>query len=141
MVIQYMQGKLPAYVKGGYDFVDVRDVAEGCLLAAEKGRTWESYLLNGAYLSLRELLGEVGQLAGLKPIPELPLFLGKAVVPFVEMAAKVTHRRPLYTEYALRVVGSNALYSHEKATAELGYMPRPMSETIRDMVAWLQENL
>ena len=141
MVIQYMQKKLPAYVKGGYDFVDVRDVAEGCLLAAEKGRAAESYLLNGEYLSLRDLLGEVRELAGLKPIPELPLFLGKAAVPFVEMAAKATHRRPLYTEYALRVVGSNALYSHEKATAELGYKPRPMTETIRDMVAWLQENL
>ena len=141
MVIQYMQGKLPAYVKGGYDFVDVRDVARGILLAAEKGRTGESYLLNGAYASLRQVLTQVKELCHLKALPELPRFLGQAAVPFVELASRISGHRPLYTAYSLRVLGSNAAYSHEKAARELGYAPRPLTETIRDMVAWLQENL
>ena len=141
MVIQYMQGKLPAYVKGGYDFVDVRDVARGILLAAEKGRAGESYLLNGAYASLRQVLTQVKELCHLKALPELPRFLGQTAVPFVELAARISGHRPLYTAYSLRVLGSNAAYSHEKATRELGYAPRPLTETIQDMVAWLQENL
>ena len=141
MVIQYMQGKLPAYVKGGYDFVDVRDVARGVLLAAEKGRPGESYLLSGAYISLRNLLGRVKETARLKSLPELPIALGKVAVPFVELAARISGHRPLYTAYSLRVLGSNGLFSHEKATQELGYAPRPWQKTVDDTVSWLQENL
>ncbi len=141
MVIQYMQGRLPAYVKGGYDFVDVRDVAQGCLLAAEKGRRGESYLLSGTYLSLRELLCRVRDKARLPSLPELPIALGRAAVPFVELAAGISGHRPLYTAYSLRVLGSNGLFSHEKATRELGYHPRPWQQTVDDTVAWLRENL
>jgi len=77
----------------------------------------------------------------LKALPELPRFLGQAAVPFVELASRISGHRPLYTAYSLRVLGSNAAYSHEKAARELGYAPRPLTETIQDMVAWLQENL
>lgn len=61
LVIEYMNGKLPVCVKGGYDFVDVRDVAAGCLLAAEKGKQGQCYILSGHYLSIQDMLSGAGK--------------------------------------------------------------------------------
>ncbi len=137
MVASYMDGKLPACVKGGYDFVDVRDVAAGCLLAAEKGRTGECYILNGSYCSIRDLLEKVGHRCGKKAIPALPLPLARLAAPAIEWVAKCRGKRPLYTRYSLHTVTSNANFSHEKAQRELGYRPRSIEETVRDMTDWL----
>ena len=138
MVAEYLNGTLPACVKGGYDFVDVRDVAQGCLLAAEKGRNGECYILSDRYCEIREVLAIAGAAAGKKMLPVLPIWMAKMAAPFIQLHARRKKRRPLYTAYSLHVLGSGERFSHKKATDELGYHPRDLQETIRDMVADLQ---
>lgn len=136
MVRDYMKGRIRVCVKGGYDFVDVRDVAQGCLLAAEKGRTGRCYILSGAYSTIRDLLGCVGKLRRKRPLPVIPLFLAKLAAPVNELIAKRRGKRPLYTSYSLYTLTSNSNFSKERAVQELGYHTRPLADTIRDTAAW-----
>ena len=138
MVAEYLHGTLPACVKGGYDYVDVRDVAEGCLLAAEKGRKGECYILSDRYCEIREVLEIAGDVSGKKKLPVLPLWMAKMAAPFIQLHARRKKRRPLYTAYSLHVLGTGERFSHKKATEELGYHPRDLKVTIRDMVAEMQ---
>ena len=138
MVKTFLAGKLPGAVKGGYDFVDVRDVAKGCLLAAQRGLRGRCYILSGHFAEVQELLALAGRQAGRKAPPLLPRPLARAAAPFLEAAALGRHERPLYTRYSLYTLTSNACFSHQRATEELGYQPRKLSATVRDMVDWLQ---
>lgn len=133
-----MSGKLPAGVTGGYDFVDVRDVAKGCLQAAKNGRAGDCYILSNRYFTVRELLEYIRRVIGGKKKPCLPIGLARSFVPFFEWIAKVSHTRPLYTKYSLYTISSNGHFSHDKATYELGYHPRDMQSTVRDTIRWLQ---
>lgn len=137
LTADYLRGKLPLCVKGGYDFVDVRDVARGCLLAAERGKPERCYILSGHYLSIRELLVRVGELVDRKPPGIVPMPLAKLAAPLVQAVAKLQRRRPLYTRYSLYTLTSNGNFSNERARTELGYRPRDVAETIRDMARWL----
>lgn len=137
LVADYLRGKLPLCVKGGYDFVDVRDVAQGCLLAAERGRTGRCYILSGHYLSILDLLTRAGRFRGRKPPGVVPMPLAKLAAPVVQAVAQFQHRRPLYTSYSLYTLTSNSAFSRERAKKELGYRPREINETIRDTVEWL----
>jgi dihydroflavonol-4-reductase len=69
-----------------------------------------------------------------------PLWLARFGTPFVAAAGKITGRRPIYTAAAVRALGSNRNISHDKASRELGYQPRPFRETLADTLAWFQEN-
>lgn len=140
VAVEYMKGLLPACVKGGYDMVDVRDVATGCVSAALHGVKGESYILSGNYMTIQEYLAMTGKYFGKKPVPALPRFLVKMGLPFVWLHAKVWKRRPLYTRYSLYALASNGMFSREKARKELGYKPRAISETIHDMVSWLNNH-
>lgn len=137
LIQMYMSGRLPAGVTGGYDFVDVRDVAKGCLEAAEKGKVGSCYILSNRYFTIKELLGYVCRIIGGRKKLCLPIGLARAFVPFFEWIAKVSHSRPLYTKYALYTISSNGHFSHDRATAELGYHPRDMQVTIADTIQFL----
>lgn len=138
LVNDYLQGKLPACVTGGYDFVDVRDVALGCLLAAEKGRKGECYILSNRHYEVRELLSILRSVAGGRRLPVLPMWMARAAAPGLQWLARRQKKRPLYTSYSLYTLRSNDKFSHDKATAELGYRPRDLVQTLRDTAAWLR---
>lgn len=142
LVTDYLEGHLPACVKGGYDFVDVRDVAIGCLLAAEKGRRGESYILSNRHYEIKDLLYMVRKAVNGKRLPRklpvLPMWMARAAAPVIQFYAKCRHIRPLYTTYSLYTLQSNDKFTHDKATKELGYHPRDLYETIRDTVRWYQ---
>ncbi len=138
LVKMCIDGKLPAGVKGGYDFVDVRDVARGCIAAAEYGRAGESYILSNRYCTIAEILESVRAVAGGRRKICLPLSLARVFAPLFEWYARARHTRALYTRYALSTISGGGRFSHEKATRELGYAPRDMCETIRDTVYWLR---
>ena len=123
LVKDYIKGKLPACVKGGYDFVDVRDVAAGCLLAAEKGRQGECYILSNRHYEIKDILAIAKTICGGKRIPVLPMWMAKMAEPFLRKTAEIRKRRPLYTKYSLHTLTANDKFSHEKATKELGYHP------------------
>jgi dihydroflavonol-4-reductase len=136
----YIYGRLPAIVKGGYDFVDVRDVAGGCILALQKGKPGNCYILANTHYEIRQLTDMLQRFAGIKRRPlALPLWLVKAFAPLAETLDKLRSQRPLFTRYSLYTLSSNDCFSSEKAKKELGYTVRPMDETMRDIVLWERE--
>jgi len=138
-VIDYYEGKIPAAVKGGYDFVDVRDVALGVVAAAENGRVGENYILSNRYVTVKELLDLLYENLGTKePKLSIPMWLARFSLPFLKAYFTLKNERPLYTSYSLYTLRSNSNFSHEKASAELNYSPRDFSETVRDTCEFLK---
>jgi dihydroflavonol-4-reductase len=130
-------GRLRAYVDGEYDFVDVRDVVAGLMLAAEKGRRGEGYLLSGERASVRELIAMLEQATGVQSrARRIPLWLAKLAALFAPAYYRLMRTRPRFTSYSLRVLRSNCLMNRAKAVTELGYSPRPLAETVRDTIQW-----
>lgn len=138
LISMCISGRLPAGVTGGYDFVDVRDVAKGCLEAADHGTKGNCYILSDRYFTVQELLECVRKTVGGRKKICLPIGLARAFVPVFEWVAKVTHTRPLYTRYSLDTISSNGHFTHDKATAELRYHPRDMRATVTDTISWLR---
>ncbi len=138
LILSYMNGKLLGGVTGGYDFVDVRDVADGIIAAAQKGRKGECYILSNRFIPIPDLMMYLKRVLGGRKKICFPLGMAKAMAPVFEWIGKITHTRPLFTRYSLRTMESNGRFSHDKATMELGYSPRDMADTIRDTVAYLQ---
>ncbi len=141
LVIDFAKGRLKACVKGGYDFVDVRDVADGIVKACEKGRQGECYILSNRYVEIRELLDAISEARHAPKIKTvLPMWLAKATAPLSELYYAIRKQTPLYTRYSLYTLCSNAHFSSEKARRELGYETRPLTESVADTVAWLEAN-
>lgn len=140
LIRDYYNGTLTAAINGGYDFVDVRDVAKGILLAVEKGRQGECYILSNRYLRVREILDALQEITGKKKIRTyLPLWFVKLTAPLAEFYYKILKQPPLYTAYSIYTLNTHAIFSHEKATKELGYTTRDFHETLKDTVVWLKE--
>jgi len=131
------QGRLPALVAGGFDWVDVRDAVEGAMQAERRAPTGAGYLLSGHWASLRELAGLAGEITGAR-IPRLvfPMWMARAGVPFGTHFTRLDGQHPLYTRVSLRALRSNRRISHRRATRDLGYHPRPLRETIEDALRW-----
>ena len=139
LVQMYLSGRLPTGVTGGYDFVDVRDVAKGCISAINNGRKGECYILSNRYYTVKDLL-EYMRIAvhGKHKKVCVPLKLAKAAAPVFEKIGEITKTRPLFTKYSLYVMDSNGRFCHDKATRELGFTPRDMKDTIRDTIVYLK---
>jgi dihydroflavonol-4-reductase len=133
------EGRLWALVEGGFDWVDVRDVAEGALRAAEHAPAGAKYILSGHWASLQELAKLAREIAG-TPVPRLvcPMGLARIGAPFVSAACRLAGRRPLYTSAALVPLAGNCNISHARATRELGYQPRPLRRTVVDTLQWFE---
>jgi dihydroflavonol-4-reductase len=141
MVIDYMEKKVPAAVNGGYDFVDVRDVADGILRAAEKGKAGDRFLLTNQYYSVMEMFAILHEVTGGKKIKtKLPMWLAYFSLPFLSAYFSLLGKRQLYTAYSLYTLKSNSNFSHEKASKELGYKPRSLRDSLADTVTFINEN-
>lgn len=140
MIVQFANGKLPAGVKGKYDFVDVRDVADGVIAAIDKGRKGECYLLTNRQVYIKEILDYVSETLGIKKIKlMIPIWIAKLAAPFCEAYYSMRKKTPLFTSYSLYTVLANSNFNHEKAEKELGYKTRDFKETVTDTVLWLKE--
>ena len=128
------EGKISVGLQGGYDFVDSRDVAAGIIGCEEKGRPGECYILNGHYIGVLELVNTIRRLQGKKTTRfEAPHTAAKLIAPAAEWVSRVfTREAPLLTPYSVYTLHTNGRFSHEKATREFDYRPRPMEESIRD---------
>lgn len=130
-----------AIVRGGFDFVDVRDVARGLVLMAEKGRSGEVYILSGSYLSFADLLAETQRESRARASGfVVPHLVAKAAAPLVALANRIAGRDPQFTRYSLDTVAGTTLISHAKATRELGWEPRPIRESVADTARWWREH-
>ena len=141
MVLKWMQKTPSLTTDGAYDFVDVRDVAGGHILAAEHGRSGEAYLISGTRATVSEYRGLVQKAAGVKS-PEVRIsgwFL-KLIAPILEWFYKNLRRRPRVTKYAIETLQSNSNVSCKKAEEELGYKHRRLSDTVRSTVEWWRAN-
>ena len=140
LVIDFYKGGLTSGIDGGYDFVDVRDVADGVLACCEKGNGGECYILSGQYHKVYELLDMLHEITGKRKIRRvLPLWFVKLTAPLAELYYKILKRPPLFTAYSIYTLNSNAHFSNEKAKRELGYKTRPMRQTLIDTVNWLKK--
>lgn len=140
LVEDYSNGRLGVGLDGGYDFVDVRDVADGIIAAAERGRKGECYILSNRYFFIKEILDILHEVTGKKKIKTyLPIGFIKAISPIAELYYKIRKQTPLFTPYSIYTLTSNSLFSHDKATRELGYTTRDIRETLKDTVEWLRE--
>jgi len=139
LVLECSRGRLKASVPGAYNFVDVRDVAQGLMAAAKKGRAGEGYILAGHEITVGDLLQSVELITGV-PAPSLCLPLGfvRALSFLFPAYYWITRERPLFTTYSLDVISSNCFMSHEKADRELGFSPRPFRETMEDTLRWFR---
>lgn len=140
LVIDYYKGRLTSGIRGGYDFVDVRDVAMGTISACEKGRGGECYIFSNRYFEVGEILDLLYEITGKRKIRSyLPFWFVRLTAPIAELYYRILKQPPLFTSYSLYTLKSNALFSHGKANEELGYKTRDMKETLEDTVAWLKE--
>lgn len=141
LIIDFANGKLTACVKGGYDFVDVRDVADGIVKACYKGKKGEAYILSNKYVEIKQLLDIISEVNNTKKIKTiLPIWFAKLTAPLSELYYAILKQPPLYTRYSLYTLTSNSNFSNEKAKKELGYTNRELKETIFDTIKWLKEN-
>lgn len=123
LIIDYLNNRLTAIVKGGYDFVDVRDVADGILKAIEKGRVGECYILSNRYFEIKEIINLLHEVTNHKPIKTiLPNWFAKLTAPIAELYYKILKQPPLYTSYSIYTLSTNSHFSHEKATKEIDYI-------------------
>jgi dihydroflavonol-4-reductase len=141
-LIKIYQNRIPMLVSGGYDFVDVRDVIEGAIQAASKGRKGERYILSGGWLSLKYLSEKIEQITGKKTTKfTVPIFLARAGLPFINLMSEFSGGQPLYTSESLdNIKYSNKCISNLKARQELGYCPRPIENTLADAFTWFEQH-
>jgi dihydroflavonol-4-reductase len=138
LVRRFLLGRIPAYVEGGLNIVDVRDVAQGHLLADEKGAVGERYILGGRNFTLDRLFADFARISGRE---RLPVKLPAAPT---ALAAELMTRARLPLPVSPDEVRSAAqwwTYRNTKARKELGFEPRPHEETLEDAVRWQMEQL
>ncbi len=135
----YLSNKLPFTMSfGAYNFIDVRDAAKGAVLAAEKGRSGECYIMTGHIVTIEEFITLMAKKTGRKP-PSITV--GKSLVNastlFMEQYYRLSKTTPLFTRYSFRKLCSNCNFSSRKAAQELGFGVRQIEETISDTIDWL----
>jgi dihydroflavonol-4-reductase len=141
VIVEAASGRMPAFVDTGLNLVHVDDVAQGHLLALDKGRIGENYILGGTDVALETMLGDIAFLSGRRApsvkIPRAPLF---PLAWGAELLARVTGKEPFLTADALRMSRYRMFFSSEKARRELGYTARPYKEGLNDAMTWFREN-
>lgn len=138
-ILQLRSGRIPVTVSGGFDFVDVRDVTRGLIVAAECGRTGENYLLSGTRISVGELRRIILDLGDRHPPTlDIPLAIVEPLAPLVEWLTP-KGQTPLFTRDSLHALRYSPAVSHYKAACELGYVSRPIHVSVADTLAWFDE--
>jgi dihydroflavonol-4-reductase len=139
IVVEAASGRMPAYVDTGLNLVHVDDVAQGHLLAFERGQIGERYILGGENLSLAEMLRAIAELTGRRaPTIRLPR---QAIYPLAVVAeafGRITGREPFVTVDGLRMAKKKMYFSSAKAIRDLGYTARPSREALRDAIDWFR---
>jgi dihydroflavonol-4-reductase len=139
LVFDAAAGRMPAYVDTGLNIAHVDDVAAGHLLAFQRGRPGERYILGGEDMTLREILGEIAQLVGRKPPSiRLPSAVVMPIAYVAEALARVTGRPTRVTVEGVRMARKLMFFSSAKAVRELGYQWRKPTQAFADAIDWFR---
>jgi len=140
VILEAASGRMPAFVDTGLNLVHVDDVAQGHLLAEERGKIGERYILGGENLALAEILRRIAAIVRRKP-PTLRLPLGVVwpVAAVAETIGRITGREPMVTFDSLRMARKKMYFSSVKAERELGYRTRPTDQALADAIDWFRE--
>ena len=122
---------------GKFDFVDVRDVADGIIRAWQHGKQGEGYIISGEECTISRMIQLIGRCAGreLKTV-NLPVFLVRAGAAMLGVYYRMSNKTPIITRETIDVVTSGVKISNQKAKSEIGFCPRLLDETMRDTVKW-----
>lgn len=141
IVLDFLKGALPAFIDTGLNLVDVRDTAEAHLLAAERGRPGERYIVGSENLTLAGILEKLARLTGREaPRVKLPYAMAYAAGLVTTGWARITGRPPLAPLDAVRMAKKKMFVSIEKARRELGFSPGPVDAALGRAVEWFQAN-
>ena len=138
LVLDFLNGRMPAYVDTVLNVAHVDDLAAGQVLALEKGRTGRSYILGGENMTLQQLLAELAVLTGLPaPYGKVPKSLALAVAAVSELVeGRLLRRHPSVPLEAARMSTSQMSFDSSRARQELGYAPRPAVEALEASARW-----
>lgn len=141
LISGWLNKEVSFMVDGAYDFVDVRDVAQGMILAAENGECGEVYILSGEQVRLPRLHAIVGEIAGLPAkVLKIPARLALFIANFAPMYYRLTKSKPRFTRYSLETVLGNSTISSMHAQTKLGYRARSLYDSITDTVRWWKDH-
>jgi dihydroflavonol-4-reductase len=141
MIIDFVKGRMPAYLETGLNLVHVRDVAQGHLLAERKGRVGEKYILGNQNLSLSEIFQVLADLTGL-PAPRMRLpYRPILALSYLDefWATHVSHKPPRMPVAAVKMAKKFMYFDSGKAIRELGLPQTPVRQALKDAVAWFEE--
>jgi dihydroflavonol-4-reductase len=141
IIVDFLSGRMPAYLDTGLNFVDVEDVAHGHWLAAQHGRTGEKYILGNRNMGLGEFLGLLARITGRRPpfarLPYLPVL---AAAYANEALSKIIRRPPLIPLAGVRMAGKFMYFNCAKAARELKMPQSPIEGALEKAVQWFQDN-
>ncbi len=141
IILDFLKGAMPAYIETGLNLVDVRDVAAGQLLACERGRPGERYILGRENMTLAEIFARLERISGVKaPARRIPYALAYAVGLATTGWAGLTGREPKAPLDAVRMARTKKWVSHARAARALGYAPGPVDDALRRAVDWFRTN-
>jgi dihydroflavonol-4-reductase len=142
IVLDFLKGDMPAFIDTGLNLVDVRDAAKGHLLAAERGKPGERYILGCENLTLAEILRRLAQLSGRKaPSMRLPYGVAYAAGLASTAWANVTGSEPRVPLDAVRMARKKMFVSHEKAKRDLGFVPSAVDGALTRAIEWFSRNI
>lgn len=140
LILDTAKGKTQFEIDGAYDFVDVRDVARGMIMACEKGRCGEAYILGGERITVREIYDTIVTVTGARGARvKVPAGVARAAAHLAVPWYRLTRTKPIFTPYSLETVFSNSVISIQKARSELGYSPMSLQRSIADAIDWFKE--
>ena len=141
MILDVVNQKMPGYIDGGINIIDVEDVARGHILAAKKGKVGERYLLGNRNITVHDYLKLIADIAGVRsPAVKLPYHLALALGYVFEFGALITKKPPVVTASEVRIAKMTEWYDCSKALNELGLPQTPIEMTIRKALNWFEEN-
>lgn len=139
IILDFARGAMPAYIETGLNLVDVADVAAGHLLACERGRVGERYILGCENLTLREVFERLERVSGVKaPARRIPYVVALAAGAITTAWARVAGGEPKVPLDAVRMARKKMFVVSDKAERELGYAPRPVEGALRRAVEWFR---
>ncbi|UJP06247.1 MAG: NAD-dependent epimerase/dehydratase family protein [Nitrosomonas sp.] len=141
IVIDTLTGRMPAYVDTGLNLAHVDDIAQGHLLAYQRGKPGERYILGGDNMTLLQILQTIDDITGIRRTRiNIPISVMLPIAWVMEKCALITHAEPRATLDSIRMAQKMMFFSSTKAERELGYRHRPATDALRDAVAWFREN-